>query len=203
VFGKGAHLLERAIGPVLPHVEHGGHAAEAHVGAAGHGEAAGHGMSHLLLELGLMAVSLCVAVVGIWWAWNWYAKRKGEPAARAAGRAPWLYRALWNRWWVDEIYWGLVLHPYRRACNWLRGFDEWAVDGVINGSAGAYRGGSRVAHWFDLIVVDGLVNLLGWVSKGFAWLFRRVQTGVVGNYLYFVVAGLFVLLGIYVFLVVL
>jgi hypothetical protein len=47
------------------------------------------------------------------------------------------------------------------------------------------------------------VNLLGWVSKGFGWLTRRVQTGVVGNYLYFVVAGLFVLLGIYVFLVVL
>jgi len=96
-----------------------------------------------------------------------------------------------------------VLYPYRRACNWLRDFDAWIVDGAVNGAAVGYKAWCVASHWFDVIAVDGTVNAMGWTSKGFGWSIRRFQTGFVQNYLFLIVAGLFVLGGLYVVFVVL
>jgi NADH:ubiquinone oxidoreductase subunit 5 (subunit L)/multisubunit Na+/H+ antiporter MnhA subunit len=39
-----------------------------------------------------------------------------------------------------------------------------------------------VASWFDKWVVDGLVNLTGYVTRGFAGTGKWVQTGYVRSY---------------------
>jgi len=53
---------------------------------------------------------------------------------------------------------------------------------------------------FDKYVVDGLVNLMASVLDLFSRLFRRLQTGYVGNYAFVLAVGMFALVAVYMFL---
>jgi NADH-quinone oxidoreductase subunit L len=46
--------------------------------------------------------------------------------------------------------------------------------------------------WFDRYVIDGLMNLSGWIALEGGDRFRRLQTGQVGDYLYAVLIGVIV-----------
>jgi len=138
-------------------------------------EVAGHtAPEHVAVEYGpilaLAAVSVVAGLVGIGVGLSMYARHRPDPSAvaRAAGG---LYTVLVNRYWVDELY------------------DHRFVD-----AAKAFAG----ATWaFDIHVIDGLVDRLGWVATGAASLLRRTQTGVVGNYALSVMAGLLAVLALY------
>ena len=54
------------------------------------------------------------------------------------------------------------------------------------------------AMWaFDIHVIDGLANRIGWVAALGGGALRRAQTGIVGNYALTIVAGLLVILVAY------
>ena len=138
-------------------------------------EAAEHGApEHVAAEYGpilaLAAVSVVAGLVGIGIGLSMYVRHRPDPSAvaRAAGG---LYTVLVNRYWVDELY------------------DHRFVE-----AAKAFAG----ATWaFDIHIIDGLVNRLGWLATGAASLLRRTQTGVVGNYALSVMAGLLAVLALY------
>jgi hypothetical protein len=48
-------------------------------------------------------------------------------------------------------------------------------------------------------VVDGLVNLVGWVVQESSLAFRRFQTGLVQNYALLMLFGVFAFVGVYLF----
>jgi len=48
---------------------------------------------------------------------------------------------------------------------------------------------AKLSGWFDLGVVDGLVNLAGWLTQGCGRLFRRLQTGYVQEYIIVLACG--------------
>jgi NADH-quinone oxidoreductase subunit L len=54
-----------------------------------------------------------------------------------------------------------------------------------------------VSHMFDKDVVDGLVYLMAWIAGEGSYALRRVQTGLVQNYALMMIAGVFVLLTVY------
>ena len=94
------------------------------------------------LEIGLMALSLVVAVVGLTAAWHWYGRAAG-PAPAVSPQAHAFYektgalgRLVANRWNVDEGIEALVLSPFRKIGTFLwRGFDALFIDGIANASA--------------------------------------------------------------------
>jgi len=100
-----------------------------------------HEMSHPL-ELGLMALSLGVAVTGLLWAWRWYGRAAG-PAEAVSPQAHAFYekagalgRLVANKWNVDEGIEALFLSPFRKIGTFLwRGFDALFIDGIANASA--------------------------------------------------------------------
>ena len=100
-----------------------------------------HEMSHGL-EIGLMLLSLGVAVTGLAWAWRWYGKADG-PAEAVSPQAHAFYekagalgRLVANKWNVDEGIEALVLSPFRKIGTFLwRGFDALFIDGIANASA--------------------------------------------------------------------
>jgi NADH-quinone oxidoreductase subunit L len=100
-----------------------------------------HEMSHGL-EIGLMLLSLGVAVTGLVWAWRWYGKAAG-PTEAVSPQAQAFYektgalgRLIANRWNVDEGIEALVLSPFRKIGTFLwRGFDALFIDGIANASA--------------------------------------------------------------------
>jgi NADH-quinone oxidoreductase subunit L len=56
-----------------------------------------------------------------------------------------------------------------------------------------------VSGLFDRSVVDGLVNLVGWVAEEGSFWFRRLQTGLIQNYALLMLFGIFAFLSVYLF----
>jgi NADH-quinone oxidoreductase subunit L len=157
----------------------------------------GHHAS-LSLELLLMAAAVAVASVGIYLAWSWYAKGEGRTPARLAVQWPGVYRAVSNKYFVDEAYdrvfvKGLALGGGRV----LWEVDATVVDLIPNGAAAVTKGVSWIASLFDQYVVDGLVNGVASTLQGLFGLFRRAQTGRVQNYALVMGGGLFCLVAVY------
>ena len=58
-------------------------------------------------------------------------------------------------------------------------------------------GSSYISTGFDVYIVDGLVNLSGYMVRGTSWVFRALQTGFVQSYATAMVLGIFILVSVY------
>ena len=60
-----------------------------------------------------------------------------------------------------------------------------------------------VSSWLsgltDRTVVDGAVNLVGWIVQESSHVFRRLQTGLVQNYALLMLFGVFAFVSVYLF----
>lgn len=133
--------------------------------------AGGHA-SHAL-EMGLMGFSVVVAIVGILIAVTYYLKNTTLPK-KFTDTFPALHRAVYNKWYVDELYDFLFVNP----CKALGAF--------------LWKG-------FDVLIVDGIVNGVGAVVKGFSGALRYTQTGYVHNYAFVMALGSIVIVAFYIF----
>jgi len=130
------------------------HAADSH--AAG-----GHGAHDVGLEIGLMILSVAVAIGGIFLAYHMYMRRPGMSAALR--RSP-IGRLVARKYLVDEF----------NNIVWVRSIHGLAL--------GLWRG-------FDVFVIDGLVNGSGYFMSGVSHGFRRLQNGQTQAYLVSLVLG--------------
>jgi NADH-quinone oxidoreductase subunit L len=152
---------------------------------------------HLLSEYGLMAASVLVALAGIWLAFQLYLKKPATPEKIAAA-APWLYRLIYNKYYVDEIYDAMFVNRAKDLGTALGVFDAKIVDGLgVDGTGWLMRFGSSVSIWWDKWIVDGLVNLTGRLVRMLSYPVRMLQTGVLSSYALLIVLGLIALLGYY------
>jgi NADH-quinone oxidoreductase subunit L len=161
-----------------------------------HGAAAGAAHHAAGLEIGLMALSVVIAILGLFLAWAFY-ERRPEVPARLADRARGAYRLLLNKYYVDELYGKIVLAPYYALCRAAAWFDRWVVDGAVNATGYATLAGSYSSVGFDTYIVDGLVNLAGLTVRGASWTLRRLQTGIVQSYATAMTLGIFILVSVY------
>jgi NADH-quinone oxidoreductase subunit L len=142
------------------------------VSAAG-GTAAGGAAHHdPSLEIALMAISLAIALLGIFVAHRFYVKDPQAPR-RLAERARGLYGLLWHKWWVDEIYDARIVQPIVRLSNKLwKDVDAAVVDGAVNGVGKKVEAGAgwlRLAQTgyvqlYALILTLGMVVVFGYLA---------------------------------------
>jgi NADH-quinone oxidoreductase subunit L len=120
-------------------------------------------------EWGLMFASLGIAIAGIAAGLLLYVRSPEIPGKIAARIHP-LYRAVVNKYWIDEIYRAAVIRPIQV--------------------------GSRMILWkgVDAGGIDGIVNGLGFVSRMCSSLVRLAQTGAVQLYAAAVLVGVVFLL---------
>ena len=153
--------------------------------------------SETATEWVFIVISLFVAGVGIGLGLLFYVKSPGLADVWSARLGP-LYRASYNKYWIDEFY-GLVFT--RRTMDLARGvfaFDSKVVDGAVNGSAWLTRLTSRFTGGTDKYLVDGLVNAIsGFVVRLMSPIVRAVQTGFIQNYALVMVIGLLVAVALY------
>ncbi len=127
-------------------------------------------LPELVSIVALAVVSVVAGVIGIAIGLSMYVRHRPDPAALTRAAGP-VYRVLVNKYYVDELY------------------DHRFVE-----AARAFAG----ASWaFDIHIIDGLANRLGWALAMGGQGLRRVQTGVVGNYALTIVAGLLLVLVAY------
>jgi len=152
------------------------------------------------VELALMALSVGVALAGIYLARKYYGGDKGlSEGEKWAARFPALHRLLVNKYWVDEAYDKTVVRGTWSSARRLFSFDSKFIDGVlVNGSRHFTVAMSLLSGFFDKYFVDGLVNLVGWVSRRASHFFRGLQTGLVSQYALVLVIGTAVLVVFYV-----
>jgi NADH-quinone oxidoreductase subunit L len=118
----------------------------------------------------LAGVSVVAGLGGIAIGVSMYVRHRPDPAALTRAAGP-VYRILVNKYYIDELY------------------DHRFVE-----AARAFAG----AAWaFDIHIIDGLANRLGWALAMGGQGLRRAQTGIVGNYALTIVAGLLLILVAY------
>jgi NADH-quinone oxidoreductase subunit L len=150
------------------------------------------------MELALMGASVLVAFTGIGLAFSWYAKGHGAVPAKIAARFPGVYRAVSNKYYVDEAYEAVFVDGFAKGGGHLLwDFDATIVDGAVNGVRHVTVALSWVASLFDQYVVDGLVNGVAYILQASFRTVRRVQTGRVQNYALVMGGGLFCLVAVY------
>jgi len=154
----GANRIHHFLEPVF------GHALELHKIEA-HGTHA--------TEYGLMGISVGIAIVGIFLAWVMYIKNPELPG-KFVGAFRWLHKAVFNKWFVDELYDSLFVNPTKKL-------------------------GTFCWKGFDVKVVDGVVNGIGYLVRGFSQVLRITQSGQIHAYAMTMVLGMVVLVAVYVF----
>jgi NADH-quinone oxidoreductase subunit L len=161
-----------------------------------HATADGAAHHSATLEYLLMISSVAVAGAGIWLAYRVYVQRPAVAEMMASG-FPRLHKVLYNKYYVDEIYNAVIIQPIKQLCLALAWFDLKVIDGIVNGSAFVTVKTAIVAVWVDINIVDLLVNLTGAIVNFFGGLLRRIQTGLVQNYGLISLYMFFILLAVY------
>jgi len=157
----------------------------------GHFITSGQGEHHTPSIL-LMAVATLVALCGIGLAYQMYYKKAWSPDALAA-RFQGLYRILYNKYYFDELYDVVFIRPYYVLCDLLWTFDMLVIDGLVNLAGWLGLAVAVMHNWFDKYIVDGLVNGSGYMFRGLGRSLRFVQSGRVQNYTFLVAFGLLLL----------
>ena len=123
------------------------------------GEAAGKGTETLL-----MLISVAAAVLGLFLAWSLYFRRPQLPARIAASLGG-LYRAVANKYYIDELYAVLFIKPVIDGSTEIlwHGVDQGAIDATVNNSASAARHLSDEARHMQS---GNLRSYAGWVAAG-------------------------------------
>ena len=145
---------------------------------------------HYEIEWALMALSVLLALGAIWFARRNYVQRP-EEAERLAERLAGTHRLLTNKYYVDELYDATFVRGSMSSARGLWRFDGGVVDGAVNGTGWATRASSVISDVLDKYVVDGLVNLVGWICREGSYGFRRAQTGLIQNYAFATLVGVF------------
>jgi NADH-quinone oxidoreductase subunit L len=153
--------------------------------------------SHRAAEWLFIIISLVVAGFGMFLGYLFYIKKPGLPDVWAARLRP-LYRASFNKYWVDELYGKLFTRRTMDAARGVYAFDSRVIDGAVNGTAWLTRTMSRITGGFDKYIVDGLVNgVAGFVGNLMSRLLRAAQTGLTANYALVMVLGLVVAVALF------
>ncbi len=142
---------------------------------------AGHDVAHTAHTLA-MWLSIFVAGLGILLSTAFYYWKKFSADAVAERFKP-VYNFLLNKWRFDDLYQATFLagtHLFSRVSAW---FDLKVVDGLVNGVAKVTVLGSFASGWHDNKIVDGLVNLTANIVGWFGATLREVQTGRVQSYI--------------------
>jgi NADH:ubiquinone oxidoreductase subunit 5 (subunit L)/multisubunit Na+/H+ antiporter MnhA subunit len=132
--------------------------------AAFAGDAKGEAHGDTTAEIGLMALSLGIALVGMGVGWTIFKK---HPLRK-------MPKLLENKWYVDEGYDAAIINP------------------ITNVSR------TGLWQWFDLGLIDGIVNGVG---KFLAWIgctVRYMQGGYVRNYAAFILLGALFVVGYFI-----
>ena len=115
----------------------------------------------------MMGVSVAAALIGFTVSLIIYWKRKYVPGADSTITG--IKKVIYNKYYVDELY------------------QHTVISGTLNLSKAVYK-------YFDMLVIDGIVNGVGKVIRKIGESMRALQTGVVHDYMLSMIIGVSLLL---------
>ncbi len=136
----------------------------------------------------LMIVSTIVAVSGIGLAYLMYYK-KAISADAVAERFKLLYKISFNKWYIDEIYDAAIIKPLLGSTKLLWWFDANVIDGMVNLMGWLTVKWADLKMWFDKYIIDGIVNGLGYLCMAGSWAVKFIQSGSLQFYTLIIMAA--------------
>jgi NADH-quinone oxidoreductase subunit L len=115
----------------------------------------GHEFEREAINWGLAGISVIAGLLGIGLAYIIYIK-KTIAAESIVARFPLPYKILKNKYYVDELY-------------------LWIIHNVMDGLG-------KVLYWFDIYIIDGIINGIALITRGSGKTLRRTSTGQVQTY---------------------
>jgi len=141
--------------------------------------------------------SLIMLVIGGIFGYLIYISGKLKPTSivKEQGFSRAAYKFLWNRWYINPIYYRTFVYGTLSAAGAIKTTIETGFFDRISGivaqlSIGVSRDGEKV----DLGVVDGWINGTAATGKKFSTALKRVQTGIPEEYVTIFALGLFALI---------
>jgi NADH-quinone oxidoreductase subunit L len=138
-------------------------------------------------------LSIAMAVLGILLAFVIYQWKKISADVLAEKLKP-LYKFSYNKWYFDELYDKTFVAGTIGLSKAVAWFDLKVIDGIVDGSAAITKALSKSIGWFDDKVIDGLVNFTAGLSGFIGAVFSKFQTGKVQTYIIMVIFSLVILL---------
>jgi len=120
-------------------------------------------------EFGIMGLSTSIALTGLAIAGIFYLMKTGIPV-RLAHNFRFIYRILFNKYYVDELYNFILIRP-----------TLWIAKRFIEG-------------FTDAKIIEGIVNGVPRTIGRFAGILRKAQTGLVQHYAIIMAAGVLILI---------
>ena len=117
------------------------------------------------MKIAVIYFGFSVFLAGVLGAILFYGLGKGKAPQKLREAMPWLYRLVYDKWRIDELYEATILGAVDALAIFFAWFDKWIVDGIV----------AKLPAGIVLAVGSGL---------------RRLQTGRVQAYAGFMVVGL-------------
>jgi NADH-quinone oxidoreductase subunit L len=129
-----------------------------------------------------MFLSLLVAGLGIGLAFFIYHYKKLDVDKITEKIKP-LYNFSLNKWYFDEIYQATFINGTIGLSKAMFWFDSKIIDGIVNLSGWITKIMGFLIGLFDNIIIDGFVNLIAWIVNIFGAGVRKLQSGRVQTYI--------------------
>jgi len=129
-----------------------------------------------------MFLSLLIAGLGIGLAFFIYHYKKLDIDKITEKIKP-LYNFSLNKWYFDEIYQATFINGTIGLSKAMFWFDSKIIDGIVNLSGWITKIMGFLIGLFDNIIIDGLVNLIAWIINIFGAGVRKLQSGRVQTYI--------------------
>lgn len=142
---------------------------------------------HEGLEPGMVALSIVLAGLGIWLAWQVGLKHRRLLPMAFGPIGLRLYTLASDKYYVDEAYERFIIQPFLRLTKVAARFDLAVIDGLVDRTGMTGWSLSVLKDQFDRHVVDRLVNGLAQLVRRLSQVGRQLQTGLVHHYLLAVV----------------
>lgn len=142
------------------------------------------------------ATSAVVLLVGGGLGYYVYVANRIDPAQIVKNNAllRGLYRFFWNRWYMNPIYYRAFTNGAIASSRSLwNGMELAFFDRINYGVASGGVGTSKLLDKVDLRVIDGFINGIASAGKRFSEIMRRLQTGIVHQYVFAFVMGMVLL----------
>lgn len=154
------------------------------------------------IEVTLAIIGSVAALLGLAVGWLIWGPDRDTQAARDRFRIPVLYPLLGRKYYMDDAALGLVWatsNPLARFVDWT---NTYIIDGIVNAVGGATKWlGGLVYNGLDQVGVDGVFNGLSAAADSAGSALRKIQTGRVQQYASGFVAGVLILVALFVFVI--
>ncbi|MDP5172672.1 MAG: NADH-quinone oxidoreductase subunit L [Bacteroidia bacterium] len=125
-------------------------------------------------EIFLILLSTLLAIGAVFFTRNLYRKHGLAADAKVKKAFGGLFRVMEGKFFLDELYNAILIKPFMSI-------------------------GNRALSWFDNNIVDGAVNGSGTVVANIGESFRKLQSGLISNYLLIITTGVVAMLGYLIF----